>query len=70
MPKFLTVPETATLLRKSDKSVYRLITTLPGAFKVGGTWLIDEEVLLSSLKRLAESPKGKAQNDDRHGLCR
>ena len=68
MPVFLTVGETSTLLKKSQKSIYRIIKDLPGAFKLGGTWLVDQDMLLAGLKKLAEKEKAHNGTSDRHGL--
>jgi len=66
----LTVGEVALLLRLSEKVVYRNIKTLPGAFKVFGSWRIDRDTLLAELKKQA-TPKEQSRvssKDDRHGL--
>jgi len=64
----LTVGEVAEILRVSVKSVYRNIHSIPGAFKVFGTWRFDREKLLTGLKEMAAG-KGKGHGD-RHGLGR
>lgn len=44
---YMTLPETAQLLRLSEKSGYRLAQSgrLPGAAKVGGQWRVNVEKL-------------------------
>jgi len=44
---YMTLPETARLLRLSEKSGYRLAQSgrLPGAAKVGGQWRVNVEKL-------------------------
>jgi len=70
---FLTADEVALLLRKSTKWVYQRAGDIPGAFKLGGSWFFDKDILLSSLKELAAPGKpkrnGHARVDAlRHGL--
>jgi excisionase family DNA binding protein len=45
--RYLTVEETAELMRLSIDAVYRgcRAGTIPGAFKIGGSWRIDTEAL-------------------------
>lgn len=68
MSQFMTIGEVSTLLRKSTKSIYRIINDLPGSFKVGGAWLVDSEVLLASLKKSATKEKAGSNPMDRHRL--
>lgn len=67
--QLLTLGEVAELLRVSTKVVYRNVKTMPGAFKVFGSWRFDREILLAELKRQA-STRGQAISItvDRHGL--
>ena len=70
---FLTADEVALLLRKSTKWVYQRAVDIPGAFKLGGSWFFDKDILLSSLKELATTGKPKRNglgksDDNRHGL--
>lgn len=70
---FLTADEVALLLRKSTKWVYQRAGDIPGAFKLGGSWFFDKDILVSSLKELAAPGKPKrndrAKSDGfRHGL--
>jgi hypothetical protein len=68
MPKFLSVGEVALLLGKSERWTYNRIAELPGSFKLGGSWLIDQDVLIEGLKALALR-KGKGRvSEDKHGL--
>lgn len=48
-PTFLTVKEVATILRVSEKSIYRHLKELP-YFRFGGTILFDRETLLKALR--------------------
>ena len=71
MSPFLSVGETASLLGKSEKWTYARLHELPGAFKLGGSWFIDKEILLSELKTLAKKPARQSSPKpvhDRHGL--
>lgn len=71
MSSYLSVGETASLLGKSEKWVYAHLSELPGAFKLGGSWFIDKEILTSGLKSLAQKPARKSAQrpvHDRHGL--
>ena len=70
---FLTADEVALLLRKSTKWVYQRARDIPGAFKLGGSWFFDKDILLSSLKELAAPGKPKRKGyrestDNRHSL--
>ncbi len=70
---FLTADEVSLLLRKSTKWIYQRAGEIPGAFKLGGSWFFDQEILLHSLKELAAPGKpkrnGRPKSDDnRHGL--
>ena len=70
---FLTADEVALLLRKSTKWVYQRAGEIPGAFKLGGSWFFDRDILVSSLKELAAPGKprriGHGRADARrHGL--
>jgi excisionase family DNA binding protein len=49
---FLTVAETATLLRTSKKAIYCMLERghLPGATRIGRRVLVNRERLLSALK--------------------
>jgi excisionase family DNA binding protein len=60
-PLFLTVDETAVLLRTSCKAIYAMAERgrLPGVVRVGRRLLVRREVLLESLsERRAASPGG------------
>ena len=66
----LSVGEVALMLRVSEKSVYRNVKTIPGAFKLFGVWRFDREILQAWLKRQA-APKSEATplpTGNRHGL--
>ncbi len=51
LPEFLTVEETAALLRLAPKSVYDLISRgeVPGASKIGGAVRVHRPTLVASL---------------------
>ena len=71
MSSYLSVGETASLLGKSEKWVYAHLSELPGAFKLGGSWFIDKDILTSELKLLAQKPARQSTQKpvgDRHGL--
>ncbi len=71
MSPYLSVGETASLLGKSEKWVYSRLKELPGAFKLGGSWFIDKEILMSELKSLANKPARQSSHrpvNARHGL--
>ena len=57
---FLTISETARLLRLSERSAYRLARTggLPGAVRFGSQWRVDREVLMAWVKE-----QGRARGD-------
>ena len=58
MPEsFLTISETARLLRVSEKSVYRLAQRgeLPGAVKLGTIWRVSRKELMAWVE--AQGPK-------------
>ena len=70
---YLSVGEVALFMGKSEKWVYNRIHEIPGSFKIGGSWFIDKEILVSSLKDLASNPTGKgggpySGNEDPHRL--
>lgn len=50
-PEFLTVPETANLLRTTRKAIYALVERgqLPGVVRIGRRVLVRREMLLSGL---------------------
>ncbi|MDQ5987399.1 MAG: hypothetical protein CSYNP_03139 [Syntrophus sp. SKADARSKE-3] len=56
---FLSPSEVSALLRFSLKQTYILLNKgeLPGAFKLGGIWMIDREMLMDGLKSKAQKPK-------------
>ena len=71
MSSYLSVGETASLLGKSEKWVYAHLSELPGAFKLGGSWFINKEILTSELNALAQKPARQSVQEpvhDRHGL--
>jgi hypothetical protein len=59
---FLSAGEVALLLRKSTKWVYQKADELPGAFKLGGTWFFDREIMVTSLQALSQSRPGQILN--------
>lgn len=58
---YLSVGELALFLRKSEKWVYQQLNKgkIPGAFKLGGSWLIDRDILGAALQKRASA---KASN--------
>jgi hypothetical protein len=48
----MSIPEAATLLRRSAKGLYRLAAAggLPGASKMGGRWVVSRATLLRSVR--------------------
>ena len=56
---FLSPSEVSQLLRTSLKWCYQQLNkgTIPGAFKIAGIWMVDREVLLTSLKQKAQKPQ-------------
>jgi len=71
MSTYLSVGETAALLGKSEKWVYAHLNEIPGAFKLGGSWFINKEILTSGLESLAQKPARQSTQKpvgDRHGL--
>jgi len=67
--QLLTLGEVSELLRVSTKVVYRNVRSIPGAFKIFGSWRFDREVLLTELKKQA-TPKEKdgVKLKSKHGL--
>jgi regulator of sigma D len=68
---FLTVGETAIILRKSEKWIYRHASDIPGSLKLFGSWLFDRQTLLEELKKRSRiTPKEESRDNpmDRHGL--
>jgi len=68
---YRSVGETAAILGVSEKTVYSWVAKgiLPGAFKIGGRWFIDKEMMLKELKGRATLPKRNPRpSEDRHGL--
>lgn len=66
---FLTVKEVSTLLRVSEKTIYRHIREIPGGMKLfNGTWLFDRETLLTELKQKSAKPREESRSADRHKL--
>jgi len=57
---FLTIPETARLLRLSVRSVYRLAKDgkLPGAAQYGSQWRVRRDVLMDWAAKRGESSEG------------
>jgi len=49
MTELLTIDETASLLKLSDRTVYAMLREgrLPGAAKVSGKWRVDKDKLLA-----------------------
>jgi len=71
MNTYLTVKEVASLLGKSGKFVYQHQREIPGSFKLAGAILFDKEILMSELRKLAQSSTKKTAPivcGNRHGL--
>ncbi len=56
MSTYLSVGETANLLGMSEKWIYAHLKELPGAFKLGGSWFINKEILTTELESRALKP--------------
>jgi excisionase family DNA binding protein len=70
---YLSVGEIAGLLRTSEKWIYQQLAkgNIPGAFRIGRTWLIDQEIFTSKLKEKAQKPiqvKRDSGSKNRHSL--
>lgn len=67
---FLSAKEVSEILGKSLKWVYANKDEIPGMFYLGKAYFWDRDVLLTGLKELATSPKGKARGKlvSKHGL--
>jgi len=54
---YLSVGELALLLRKSEKWIYQMLNKgkIPGAFKLGGSWLVDRDILGAALQKRAKA---------------
>jgi predicted DNA-binding transcriptional regulator AlpA len=55
----MSIPEAATLLRRSAKGLYRLAAAggLPGASKIGGRWVVSRATLLRSVREGSVPPR-------------
>lgn len=58
MTRYLSVGEVSELLRVSTKWLYRMLNRreIPGAFRIGKVWFIDQEVLIQGLRDKAAKP--------------
>ena len=69
---YISVFDVARMLNVSTKWVYQHIGEIPGAFRIGRSWFIDREILITSLKEKAKRPAPKrvdrGGHDNRHGL--
>lgn len=66
---YATVKEVATLLRVSEKTVYRHVREIPGGFKLfNGTWLFDRETLITEIKKQTKPKEEANRSADRHKL--
>lgn len=67
-----TIGEVATYLKVSEKSVYRRVRDIPGAFKLfNGTWRFHRQIILGWVLSLSKRPTEKIEplsKDDRHRL--
>jgi excisionase family DNA binding protein len=63
IPRFLTIPEAAELLRINPKTAYgwALEHRLPGAFRVGGQWRVCRERLLSYVRENSVPSPGETE---------
>ena len=61
MPDYLTITETADLLRLGERTVYSMCRQhrLPGAAKVGGKWRVDRERLVHWMNAGGEEQQTK-----------
>lgn len=61
----LTIPEAAGLLQISTRTLHRMIhkNKLPGAFKVGGQWRLNEGKLAQWIQDRCPQLKGGAMRD-------
>jgi excisionase family DNA binding protein len=65
VPQYLTITETAHLLRLGERTVYEMLRKgrIPGAAKVGGKWRVAEQKLIDWMAAGAElaieSPDGR-----------
>ena len=71
--RYLSVGELALYLGVCEKWCYQALSKslIPGAFKIGGRWFIDKEMLEKGLKDLSTKPPTKRPDmpvDDRHNL--
>ena len=69
MSTYLSVGETANLLGKSERWVYAHLRELPGAFKLGGSWFINQEILTSELESLALKPTRHSTQKPVQDMC-
>lgn len=73
--RYLSVKEIASIIRISEKTVYKLIIKgeIAGHFKLGSIHFIDEEVFMTDLKSRATTKhltKKVTESRDKHGLLR
>lgn len=66
MSRYLTITETAHLLRLGERTVYEMLRTarIPGAAKVGGKWRVNEQKLtdwMAAGAELADEGSGERQ---------
>ena len=70
MTEYLTISETAELLRLGERTVYSMLRAgrLPGAAKVGGKWRIDRQALVAWMNAGGElANKGRDADHDERG---
>lgn len=60
---FLTISETARLLRLSDRSTYRLARDgkLAGAVRFGARWRVDREALMTWVREHQQQPSSDSK---------
>jgi excisionase family DNA binding protein len=63
LPRFLTIPEAAGLLRINKNTAYdwALSRRLPGAFRVGGHWRVCRERLLRYVRESSVPSPGESE---------
>ena len=68
MSEYLTVGETAALLRLGERVVYDMLRSnrIPGAAKAGGKWRVNREKLVKWMAAGGELAAGRARRETGH----
>jgi excisionase family DNA binding protein len=63
LPRYLTVPEAAALLRINTKTAYEWALTrrLPGAFRLGGRWRVCRDRLIRYVRENSVPSPGETE---------